>query len=221
MRGKRFRPRDRSRKGGRTRTVSRPDRDRAPRILAGRFRGRALLVPEGRVTRPVRALVRRSLFDSLQAEIAGSRWLDLFAGSGSFGIEALSRDAAHTTFVEAGREGIRCLRENLARLGLAPPQALLVTERLPDLLLRPPPAGAGSHDFVALDPPFPLMRDGNLRAQLVAALAAAGGLGWFAPGCELLWEEPVEVADPVPAGFVLESRRDHGVSRVRRMRFSG
>src|SRR5262249_23653143 len=140
IRGNRFRSRRPARKAA---SLSRPDRDRAPRILAGRFRGRALLVPEGRVTRPVRALVRRSLFDSLQGEIAGSRWLDLFAGSGAFGIEALSRDAAHATFVESGREGVRCLRENLARLGLAPPRALLLVERLPDLLLRPAPEGAG------------------------------------------------------------------------------
>jgi len=201
--------------------MGRPDRDRAPRVLAGRFRGRALLVPEGRVTRPVRALVRRSLFDSLQGEIAGSSWLDLFAGSGSFGIEALSRDAAHATFVESGREGIRCLRENLARLGLEPPRALLLPERLPDRLHGPRPEGAGPYDFVALDPPFPLMRDGEQRARLVAGLEAAGRLGWFRAGCELLWEEPADSADPIPAGFSLESRREHGVSRVRRMRFSG
>src|SRR5262247_3722461 len=101
--------------------MRRPDPDHAPRILAGRFRGRALLVPEGRVTRPVRALVRRSLFDSLQGELEEARWLDLFAGSGSFGLEALSRGAAHATFVEAGLEGVRCLRENLARFGLTEP----------------------------------------------------------------------------------------------------
>src|SRR5688572_11526808 len=70
--------------------MRRPDPERAPRILSGRFRGRALLVPEGLVTRPVRALVRRSLFDSLQRDVVGKHWLDLFAGSGSFGIEALS-----------------------------------------------------------------------------------------------------------------------------------
>src|SRR5262249_35989460 len=138
-----------------------------------------------------------------------------------FGIEALSRDAAHATFVESGREGVRCLRENLARLGLAPPRALLLVERLPDLLLRPAPEGAGPFDFVALDPPFPLMRDRDLRGRLVGALEEAGRLGWFRPGGELLWEEPADVADPIPAGFALESRKDHGVSRVRRMRFSG
>jgi len=199
--------------------MRRPDPDHAPRVVAGRFRGRALLVAEGRVTRPVRALVRRSLFDSLQGELADARWLDLFAGSGAFGIEALSRGAAHATFFEAGREGARCLAENLARLGLAPPEALLVTRRLPGALHEAPPAAASYH-YISLDPPFADMRDGDALRALVDGLAAAGRGGWFAPEALLLWEEPVDAAAPVPAGFRLESERAYGVSRVRRLRFA-
>ncbi len=199
--------------------MRRPDPDHAPRILAGRLRGRALLVPEGRVTRPVRALVRRSLFDSLQTELEGSRWLDLFAGSGSFGIEALSRGAVHATFVEAGPQGIRCLRENLARLDLHEPEATLSTGRLPELLMTPPPAAA-PFDFVALDPPFAMGRSGDDLARLVAGLAAGGRGGWFRSGALLLWEEPTDAAAPLPAGFIEEGRRDYGTtSRVRRLRF--
>lgn len=201
--------------------MRRPDPDRAPRILAGRFRGRALLVPEGRVTRPVRALVRRSLFDSLQADLEGCAWLDLFAGSGAFGLEALSRGAAYATFVESGPEGIRCLRETLSRFGLAPPQALLLTDRLPDLLLGPPPQGAVPYDFVSLDPPFALMRDGEGLRALTAALGAAGRSGWFRPGCLLAWEEPADAPDPVPEQFSVEELRGYGTSRVRRLRFRG
>lgn len=201
--------------------MSRTDSDRAPRILAGRFRGRALRVPAGRVTRPVRALVRRSLFDSLQPELDGAAWLDLYAGAGSFGLEALSRGAAHATFVESGPEGIRCLRETLARFGLAPPEALLLTARLPELLLHPPPAGAGPFDFVSLDPPFALMRDGGELRRLTAALGEAGHRGWFRPGCLLAWEEPADAADPVPERFSVEELRNHGTSRVRRLRFQG
>jgi 16S rRNA (guanine966-N2)-methyltransferase len=200
--------------------MRRPDPDRAPRILAGRFRGRALLVPEGRVTRPVRALVRRSLFDALQDAVAGATWLDLFAGSGAFGIEALSRGAAQATFVEAGREGVRCLGENLARLGLAPPDAVVLTTPLPGLLTRPPPADCGPFDFVSLDPPFAWMREADRLAPLVDALAQAGRKGWLHRGCELIWEEPADAADPVPEGFVVEGRKEHGVSRVRRLRWS-
>jgi 16S rRNA (guanine966-N2)-methyltransferase len=201
--------------------MRRPDPERAPRILAGRFRGRALLVPEGRVTRPVRALVRRSLFDSLQQQVVGARWLDLFAGSGSFGIEALSRGAAHATFVEAGRDGIRCLRDNLERLGLAPPAAELLTGRLPELLHRPPPPGA-PFDFVSLDPPFALVRAGDTRALLLAALTAAGRAGWWRPGALLCFEEPADAPAPVPEGFVEERRQEHGAtSRLRRLRFAG
>lgn len=200
--------------------MRKPDADRAPRVVAGRFRGRALLVPEGRVTRPVRTLVRRSIFDALHAELAGSRWLDLFAGSGSFGIEALSRGAVHATFVEAGVEGIRCLRENLARLELALPEARLVTERLPDYLLEPPPSGA-PFDFIALDPPFAVSRSGDELKELVDALARAGASGWWKPGALLVWEEPSDSAAPVPHHFVEEGRRTYGASRVRRLRYGG
>jgi 16S rRNA (guanine966-N2)-methyltransferase len=201
--------------------MRRPDPERAPRILSGRFRGRALLVPEGLVTRPVRALVRRSLFDSLQRDVVGKRWLDLFAGSGSFGIEALSRGATHCTFVEAGREGIRCLRDNLERIGLVPPEAVLLTGRLPVLLHQPPPAGA-PFDFLSLDPPFEMVRTGDTRVLLMAGLTAAGRSGWWLPGALLCFEEPADAPAALPAGFVEEQRREHGeTSRMRRLRWKG
>jgi 16S rRNA (guanine966-N2)-methyltransferase len=201
--------------------MRRPDPDRAPRILAGRFRGRALFVPEGCVTRPVRALVRRSLFDSLQADVVGSRWLDLFAGSGSFGIEALSRGAVHATFIEAGREGLRCLRENFGRLGLAPPEVELLANRLPERLHLAPPAGA-PFQFIALDPPFPLVRASDRRAALHAALTAAGRIGWYDAGALLCYEEPAELTAELPDGFAEEVRREHGTtSRLRRLRWLG
>jgi len=199
--------------------MRRPDPERAPRILAGRFRGRALLVPEGRVTRPVRALVRRSIFDSLQGQLDGARWLDLFAGSGSFGIEALSRGAAHATFVEAGREGLRCLRANLDQLSLAPEESTLLSARLPELLLSPAPGQP--YDFVSLDPPFAESRQGDRLDLLVAALGSAARHGWWGPGALLVWEEPSDARPPVPVGFREESRREHGTSRVRRLRFVG
>jgi len=197
--------------------MRRPDPDYAPRILAGRFRGRALLVPSGRVTRPVRALVRRSIFDSLLMEFEGGRWLDLFAGSGSFGIEALSRGAAHATFVESGREGVRCLRENLAKLALRPEEATLLAAELPGVLLQPPPAAP--YDFISLDPPFVLSREGDHLKALVSALGAAGAAGWWSPDALLLWEEPSDAPAPVPVGFAEEQCRSYGTSRVRRLRF--
>lgn len=201
--------------------MKRPDPERSPRILGGRFRGRALFVADGLVTRPARALVRRSLFDSLQDAVVGARWLDLFAGSGAFGIEALSRGAVHATLVEAGREGIRCLRDNLERLALAPPEAELLTGRLPGLLHTPPPAGA-PFDFISLDPPFAMVRSSDTRAELIAALAAAGPLGWWKPGALLIFEEPGDAPAPIPAGFEQEERREHGAtSRVRRLRYRG
>ncbi len=164
--------------------------------------------------------MRRSIFDSLQGELEGARWLDLFAGSGAFGLEALSRGAAHATFVEAGAQVVRSLRENLARFALGADEAALLTATLPDLLLAPPPPAA-PYDFISLDPPFAVSRQGDSLRALVGALGAAGAAGWWRPGALLLWEEPSDAPAPAPAGFVEEERRDHGVSRVRRLRFRG
>jgi 16S rRNA (guanine966-N2)-methyltransferase len=189
-------------------------------VLAGRFKGRALLVPEGLVTRPVRALVRRSIFDSLQGELEGARWLDLYAGSGSFGIEALSRGAMHATFVEAGARGVECLRANLEKLRLESDEAELLDARLPQLLTQPPPRGA-PFDVVSMDPPFAISRTGDDLRELLLALRGAGALGWWRDGALLLWEEPADAAAPEVPGFELVDRREYGTSRVRRFRARG
>jgi 16S rRNA (guanine966-N2)-methyltransferase len=200
--------------------MARADGGHAPRIVAGRFRGRAIEVPRGRVTRPVRVLVRRSTFDRLTTEIESSKWLDLFAGAGSFGLEALSRGAAHATFVDSGREPLACLRRTLERFGLGPSETTILPSRLPELLLLPPPAPA-PFDFVALDPPFALSRNAGELWRLVEALAVAGRRGWFGTGARLLWEEPSRAPAPLPAGFEPVATHEHGTSRVRWLRWQG
>src|SRR5215213_11146140 len=87
------------------------------RIIAGEFRGRRLLPPEGAdVTRPITDRVKQSLFDILAPDIEGARVLDLFAGTGSMGLESLSRGAAHATFFEADRSAAKRLRRNIDTL---------------------------------------------------------------------------------------------------------
>src|SRR5205814_10597115 len=88
------------------------------RIIAGEFRGRKLLPPEGDATRPITDRVKQSLFDILTPNIEGARVYDIFAGTGSMGLESLSRGAAQATFFESDRSAIERLRKNIASLKL-------------------------------------------------------------------------------------------------------
>ena len=88
------------------------------RVLGGKFRGRLLQSPRGSQTRPTTSMLRKAVFDILQNSIEDFRFLDLFAGSGAMGIEALSRGAKHATFVESHKDALRCINANLATLKL-------------------------------------------------------------------------------------------------------
>src|ERR1051325_10515280 len=88
------------------------------RIIAGEFRGRKLLPPQGDATRPITDRVKQSLFDILTPHIEGARVYDLFAGTGSMGLESLSRGATHVAFFESDRSAIERLKKNIATLKL-------------------------------------------------------------------------------------------------------
>src|SRR3954465_9465040 len=86
------------------------------RIIAGEFRGRRLLPPEGDVTRPITDRVKQSLFDILTPLLPDARVYDCFAGTGSMGLECLSRGAAHATFFEADRSAVQRLKKNISTM---------------------------------------------------------------------------------------------------------
>src|SRR3954469_10416111 len=88
------------------------------RIIAGEFRSRVILAPKGDTTRPITDRVKQSLFDILAPHIEGARVYDCFAGTGSMGLECLSRRASHVTFFEADRSAVALLRKNIAALGV-------------------------------------------------------------------------------------------------------
>ena len=122
------------------------------RIIAGDWRGRPVVAPEGRSTRPTSDRAREGLFSMLASRIGsfeGLQAADLFAGTGALGLEALSRGAAHCTFVETDRAALETLRTNVARLGGAPRSDVRaqgvehVTLPPCDLVLMDPPYGAG------------------------------------------------------------------------------
>ncbi|CAA9516619.1 MAG: 16S rRNA (guanine(966)-N(2))-methyltransferase [uncultured Solirubrobacteraceae bacterium] len=120
------------------------------RIIAGAYGGRRLQVPRGTDTRPTSERVREALFSILGDEVSGARVLDLFAGSGALGLEALSRGAASATFVDSAEAAVRSIRANLAALSAAGD----VTRAEVAAYLRTA-SGRGRHyDLVFLDPPY-------------------------------------------------------------------
>ena len=119
------------------------------RIVAGTWGGRRLVAPRGRGTRPTADRVREALF-SILGPLDGERVLDLYAGSGALGLEALSRGAAHATFVERERAALRALRDNVADLGA---DADVVAADAKAFLRAAQERGA-QYDLVFLDPPY-------------------------------------------------------------------
>jgi len=138
----------------------------AGRVIAGTAAGRRLLAP-GPGTRPLADRVKQTLFAILEPGLPGSTVLDLFAGSGAAGIEALSRGAARAVFVERDAGAIRVIRENLRRAGFGEETALVVQGEAV-AWLRARAAGAGPFDTVIVDPPY------AGTALLAAALAILG-----------------------------------------------
>lgn len=120
------------------------------RVVAGTARGRRIVVPDGTCTRPTADRVREAVFNSLYSlgAIEGAHVLDLFAGSGAMGIEALSRGAASAVFVERDRSALAALRENLATLGFEGRATVVAGDAITYL------AGDHRHDLVVLDPPY-------------------------------------------------------------------
>ena len=144
------------------------------RVVAGRLGGRRLQAPPGRGTRPTSERVREALF-SMLGDLEGARVLDLFAGSGALGIEALSRGAAQAVFVERAAPALAALRANVAALELP---AELAEVRAQDALaaLRAARRRRETYDLVFIDPPYRRAADlGRDLSATVPAVLADGG----------------------------------------------
>ena len=136
----------------------------ATRVTAGASRGRLLKTPSGRATRPTTALVRGALFNIIGDSIRGARVLDLFAGAGTLGIEALSRGAATATFVERDRACANIVAENLAATGFAQQGDVASADAID--WLRAHKSDLTTYNLLLLDPPY---RDSaSLRGTLYA-----------------------------------------------------
>lgn len=181
------------------------------RVVAGTARGRPLTAPRGLSVRPTTDRVREAVLNSLGSldAVAGAVVLDLFAGSGALGIEALSRGAANATFVDVDRAALEAVRTNLSRCDLEDRATVVRADAFAHVASIPIDATADAPTLVFCDPPY----DFDRWSELVESIAAV------APGAVVVAESDHEV-DPGGHGEVLRSRR-HGGTVVMTIRTAG
>jgi 16S rRNA (guanine966-N2)-methyltransferase len=170
------------------------------RVVGGRLRGRALKAPKSQTIRPTADRLRESLFNILTHAygdpIAQARVLDLFAGTGALGIEALSRGAAFALFVDENAEARAIIRENVSALGLGGITRIFRRDATKLGAAHP----VEPFSLVFADPPYG-------RDLATAALAAASNGGWLAPDALIVVEEAAKSGFAVPEGFLELERR--------------
>ncbi len=176
------------------------------RIVGGRFRGRPLRNPTSQATRPTADRLRETLFNVLAHAYgdpaSGGRVIDLFAGTGALGLEALSRGAAHALFVEQGAEARALIRDNVETLGVAGLCRIFRRDatKLGDVQAAP-------FDLAFLDPPY-----GQGLGE--AALVSLRDGRWLSAGAVLILEEAASAEVTIPAGFATAERRDSGDTQL-------
>jgi 16S rRNA (guanine966-N2)-methyltransferase len=169
----------------------------AGRIIAGSARGVRLEAP-GPTTRPLADRVKQTLFAILEPDLPGARVLDLFAGSGAAGLEALSRGAAHATFVERDKGAAAVIAANLARTHLAGERARIVRAEALAWLRGPEAGTAGPFSVVVVDPPY------DEVDLLASTLEALGPL--LAPGARVVAKHFWRDAPPAQVGLLASER---------------
>ena len=171
------------------------------RVIAGCYRGRELAAPRGTKTRPTGSKVREAVFDILGERVAGATFLDLYAGSGAMGIEALSRGAERAIFVEAAGPALKCLRENLE--GLNPRPAFRILADRAEKALRRLSEEMFAADIIFADPPY-------ADQEWDALLGVIGGSGLLAEGGCLVVEHSAKKPQPAPGGLVARKTYRYG-----------
>lgn len=173
------------------------------RIIGGEYRGRRLPIPILPGLRPTPDRIRETLFNWLAPVIAGAHCLDLYAGSGALGFEAISRGAARVVMVERAPQAVRILRDNAQRLVLGSPQVEIFLGEALDWLAK----SSEAFDMVFLDPPFAA----NLLGKTCLALASSGRLG---PGARIYLETGAGTGMPtLPEGWRLTRTKQAGQVR--------
>ncbi|MEJ6723858.1 MAG: 16S rRNA (guanine(966)-N(2))-methyltransferase RsmD [Akkermansiaceae bacterium] len=173
------------------------------RIIAGKAKGHSLNVPRD-VSRPTTERVRESVFGTLMGRLEGARVLDLYAGSGALGLEALSRGASSCDFVEKDRAAAKTLKGNLEKSKL--PAGTIHHREVADFLKN----CAGGYDLIFADPPY-TNAFGDIAAELVSM---EGWQKWLAPEGLLTVEREARGEVPLAVGLELLRERDYGRSRI-------
>jgi len=187
------------------------------RIVSGEFRGKALVAPPGQATRPTSDRARQAIFNILEHAawsngLRDARVIDLFAGSGALGFEALSRGAAFCLFVETDEAARGAIRENVDAMGLF--GRTRVHRRDATQLGQRPGADGPAFDLAFLDPPY-----GKGLGETALTRLAEGG--WLAPGAVVVFERGAEEPPLEAPGYDQLDVRDYGAARVWFLRLGG
>ncbi len=186
------------------------------RIVGGQFRGRTIIAPKGDTTRPTTDRTRESLFNILQHflefELEGARVIDLFAGSGALGLEALSRGGSYCLFVEEAAKARGAIRDNIEALGLFGHTRI---HRRSAIQLGEKPASAGApYTLAFLDAPY----DKGLSEPALSGLQTGG---WLAPNALCVVEQGKKETPALPEGFTEVDRREFGDTQIGFLRAFG
>jgi len=173
------------------------------RIIAGKYRSRVLKSSRGMKLRPTSDRLRETLFNILGPQAAGARFVDLYAGTGAVGIEALSRGAAHAVFVEKHAPAAALIRQNLDALGVTTGATVLAVDALRGLEMlaaRHAADPAWAADIVFLDPPW------AEETEYARVLALLGAANFLAPGARVIVEHRKKLALPERFGRLRRAR---------------
>ena len=174
------------------------------RISGGAARGVTLLVPRGDVTRPATDGMRQSVFSSLAARLPGARFVDLFAGSGAYGLEAFSRGAAGGMFVEKNPKAVDCIRKNMTAVAKSAARPAGDLKLMASDVLTWEPVAGEAPDLVFIDPPYEIIAE--VGPKLFGRMAA-----WWLEGADpvVVFEMPGELVLE-PAGWSCVKRLGKG-----------
>jgi 16S rRNA (guanine966-N2)-methyltransferase len=171
------------------------------RVIAGQFRSRLLIAPAGATTRPTSDRLRESLFNILAPRLPGSRFVDLYAGTGAAGIEAISRGATHVWFAENAPAAISALRANLAALKIA--SNFTLEDRGTGALLQRLTKLSNQIDIVFLDPPYQAEQE---YLGTLSFLGSAKGRAILAPDALIVAEHATRSPLPERFGALIQTR---------------
>jgi 16S rRNA (guanine966-N2)-methyltransferase len=188
------------------------------RIVSGEFRGKALIAPQGDATRPTSDRARQAIFNILEHAawspgLRDRRVIDLFAGSGALGFEALSRGASFCLFVETDEAARGAIRDNVDNLGGLFGKTRVHRRDATDLGVKPGADGP-AFELAFLDPPY-----GKGLGEAALGRLAAGG--WLAPGAVVVFERGASEPGFEVAEYEALDVRDYGAARVHFLRFGG